>query len=282
MQASKEAGARVMELMSRRALKRLIANGGGDHFFNADELGAIRRAIEQTNSTANLLGRARIRERARHVMEKQVGLSQFSEADTFVAFAEVPVGGVPPLPPVEAVDYFTRLVPELDVTPEIFGPAMRRRAFTMAIKTDVEMLKKVKTIIGDSLATGRMRGSVPAIQNILDQAGVTPANPQYADLVMRTNTMEALNQGAESELQSKDMQAVFPAWEYLGILDGRERKAHRIHFNKLFPNHVSFAEIRDSVEKKFSGFNCRCSFRPVDRYEFGEMEAAGREVESQW
>jgi hypothetical protein len=288
LQASKDNGVRRMYYLSLRALARLLESSNGDrapaadHFFDPDELTELRRTIEATNATADLLGRSRVRERCRHLQEKLAGVSTKSELDTFEGFADVPLTGIEPLPPLEAIQYFQSLVPELAVAPEVFGPAMRRRAFTMAVRADQVMLERVKAVIADALERGQVSGGPQRIAAILEQAGVMPANPGYAENVFRTNMMESYNQGAVAEMQAPNVAPFFPAWQYLGIDDGRQRDRHDVHFNKLFPARVTFQQVRDSVLGRFDGFQCRCAPRPVDMIELAELEKQGITVETSW
>lgn len=272
---AKDAGVKTLYWLTRRAVQRLLEHPdpqAAKHLFDDSELIALADQLAATNATANLLGRARIREKADHA-----GKVEFAD-DSFVAFVEPP----PPLPPTQAINYFQGLVPTIGVDPQRFGPLLRREAFTLAGQTDTAILDRVKSTILDSLQTGKGTGVTPDVESILTQAGVSPANPQYSEMVVRTNLMDSFNVGAQQELQTSDMQDAFPVWCYLGIEDGRQRPAHQVQFNKYFPNTASFAEIRDAVKGEFDGYNCRCSFRAIDKYEWAKLQAAGAQVETSW
>lgn len=265
---SKDAGARTLYYLARRAVERLLdspAPHAAPHLFDADEVMALADQLAATNATADLLGRARVRERARQAELVRDGTLSYADAESFAAFAEPP----PPLPPAAAVDYFRSLVPSLAVSPALFGPAKRRQAFTLALSTDATMLDAVKRAIGDRLGSGDA-GGPQAIDDILAAAGVHPDNPQYGEMVFRTNMMDAYNRGSAAELQSDDMKEVFPVWQYLGIRDGRQGKDHEPHFDKYYPNSRTFEEVRGPRV-----FNCRCSFRAVDRYEWADLQGTG-------
>jgi hypothetical protein len=274
--ASKDAGARTLYYLARRAVARLLDSPNpqaAGHLFDADEYTALTDQLAKTNATANLLGRARVREKADQAEHRHRGVLTFSDDDCFCAFAEAP----PPLAPTQAVDYFKSLVPSLAVEPARFGPLLRREAFTLAAKTDELMLDRVKNVIADALQTGRQSSAVPDIEDILTRAGVSPKNPQYAEMVFRTNCMESYNVGAQEELRSPDMMEMFPAWQYLGIRDGRQGKDHEPHFDHYYPNSAAFGEVRGPRV-----FNCRCSFRAVDKYEWADLQAKGATVQTSW
>jgi hypothetical protein len=110
-----------------------------------------------------------------------------------------------------------------------------------------------------------------AIQSILDQAGVSPANPQYAEMVMRTNTLDAFNQGLHDELQQE--KDTFPCWQWTNPDDGRSRETHADRDGNYYPVERSLASIRDA--KGYDGYNCRCVPLPVDRWSWEELQAKG-------
>ena len=199
------------------------------------------------------------------------------------------------LPPEEALAYFEGLVPRMAVSPT-FAEHHRRRSFTMAHKSDRAMLERVQGKIAEFVEQGQTRGDVVKnIDEILDAAGVTQSNPQYSEMVFRTNAMDSYNQGVTAELQDPDMAEAFPVWEYLGINDGRQGPDHEPHFGKFFRNNVPFAEVRDSlvavsqngetvVRPRAHGqqgriFNCRCGQRIVSKWEWAEMQEHGAQVE---
>lgn len=250
--------------------------------FDDAELNDLRDSLASTLSAGDLLGRARVRRLAELASDRQ----DFAEGGPFDAFADP----VPSLLPRAAIDYFTRLVPSLSVDPMRFGPLMERHAFTMAHAADQVILGRVQSAITAMLAgqPDAIPGTVDttketperggeAVERILREAGVSPANPQYGEMVYRTNVMDAYNSGVHAELATPDMQEMFPAWEYLGIQDGREGDDHRPKFGKYYPTSASFAEVRGDRP-----FNCRCSSRPVTKFEWKRLQDRGAKLESSW
>jgi GNAT superfamily N-acetyltransferase len=185
---------------------------------------------------------------------------------------------IPATPPAEAVAYFQKLVPTLGSDPFRYGPLLERHAFTLAVATEQTLLDKVKKAIGERLSGAAPLGSATAdVQDILDAAGVSPANPQYADMVVRTNLCEAYNAGATAEMQSPEMQEFFPWWRYDGILDSRTGDDHRPKIGKYYPASAVFADVRGPRV-----WNCRCCPTPVFRSEVAELQARGVRPESEW
>jgi hypothetical protein len=183
---------------------------------------------------------------------------------------------IPLLPPEKALDYFAKLVPTLGVDPEVYGPLMKRRAFTLAVATDKVILENVQSIIRDSIAKGNAE-VIADVQEVLDRAGVSPKNPQYAEMVTRTNTMDAYNQGHDEERMDPDVQEFFPVWRYDGIADERAGDDHRPKFGRYYPASASFADVRGERV-----YNCRCVATPIFRDNWAEAQKAGAKLETSW
>lgn len=217
-------------------------------------------------ATGELLGRSSVREKA-----KQAGPARFSDQPTtFTSFAD-PI----PLPdsPERAVAYFRKLVPTLGES-QRFIAGKERTAFTMAYASNQKMLRHIQKIILDELETGSSEAG-PTVQQVLKRAGVHPANPQYAEMVVRTNLNDAYTQGVTDELKEEGMQEVFPVWKYVGIDDGRQGPDHAPHFGRYYSSSTSFAEVRGDRP-----FNCRCVPIPVDAEEWSSLSKNGARLSS--
>ena len=142
----------------------------------------------------------------------------------------------------------------------------------MAEATERSILEKVQSLILDKLVSGQGWGQAAGeIESILNAVGVTPTNPQYAQMVFRTNAMDAFNVGQEIEVtEHPEVKDFFPAFEYLGIRDGREGEDHRPKFGKYYPSSLSFQHVRGPRV-----WNCRCSPRYVDKYEWDDLKNRG-------
>jgi SPP1 gp7 family putative phage head morphogenesis protein len=187
---------------------------------------------------------------------------------------------IPAMSPTHAVEYFRRLVPAVDVNPERYGRYLDRRAFTLAVDADEVLLDKIKKVILEQLQTGQNLDPVGDLQIIMDKAGVTPKNPQYADLVYRTNMMDAYVQGQQHEYGTPEMQEMFPAWEYHAVPDERSRPHHAARNGLLYPSVASFQEVRGTDASDV--INCRCGFSPIHRRVLERRMAAGERVQENW
>lgn len=272
---SEVAGTALLNQLTRQAIERLTAHGPmglltTGKLFTASEMHAFTEQMAKVIAAGDLLGRVRVRERMAKAEGAQ-GLHRFADsADVPLAF--IPDGGsIPMLPPEEAARYFANLVPTLGVDPLHYGPAMFRTAFTMCVATETTLLQKVQGLLSQQLATGEdWRGTPFQIDQLIYAAGASPRNAQYSSMVYRTNSMEAYNAGLTLELAHPDVKDFFPAWQYLGIRDGREGEDHRPHFGLYFPNSLTFQFVRGKRV-----FNCRCTPRPVDKYEWVNLQRQG-------
>jgi len=194
--------------------------------------------------------------------------------DPFAVFAAEPP---PPLPPSAAAEYFRKLVPTVGVKPERFAPLFDRHAFTMAVAADEAVLAKVKGILEDVVAAGgEPRDAKARIEDLLDNVGVSPRNPQYSDLVLRTNAMDAYVQGQQSEYTDPAVREQFPAWEYHAVVDERSRPHHAARDGMLFGPGVTFQEVRGMGPADV--INCRCAWTPIGHRELDRRLKAGETI----
>lgn len=191
-----------------------------------------------------------------------------------------------PRSPLAALEYFRKLVPTLGVDPQRWGESLERHAFTLAIATEDELLRKVQAAlaahlersptlppVGATVYPERLRSGPEVIDALLDEAGVSPHNSSYGELIYRTNTMESLNAGAQRELQAPDVIDDFPAWQYLAVVDGRERPKHGAKNRQYYPSTVPFTSIRGTDIGDVA--NCRCTFKPIWKTAWKKLQAQG-------
>jgi hypothetical protein len=296
LRGAQSQGARVLAAVTRRAVARLLRQGGrvpaSGQLYDAAERAEIQDALAATLGTAELLGRARVRLRQQAARERANNfrgapkVSRQSDGRQAVAadepgWAAFDEGAeVPPLAPEAAVNFFKGLVPTLGVDPQRFGADQRRKAFRLAATTDQTVLERVKAVLQKSLEEGT--GSFRDVDKVLADAGVHPANPQTSDMIFRTNMADAYQEGQWEELQDPDVADVFIAWRYDAVLDGRQRDSHAAHNGKYFPSSVPFRQVRDSIDGEYSGYNCRCSATPIDRWAWEALQAEGARLEEGW
>lgn len=288
-------GIRTLQATTESAIERAVRSGAAptSRLFTAAELGRLIAAFSASTAAAELLGRTATIRRAERAIEagevprpRPVRFSAAVVAPQFAVYERF-AAAVPPRPPRSAIQYFLSLVPQLGIDPDRFGPQMERHAFTLAAATEESMLAKVQKSLALHLAGGKQkdpegRGFTPLrgpelIQQVLDDAGVSPRNPQYAEMAFRTNVLDSYHAGMDRQLATPDMQELFPVWEYLGIRDGRQGKDHEPKFGKFYPGSASFSSVRGDRP-----WNCRCSKRPLTRRKWERLQESGAAMETSW
>jgi SPP1 gp7 family putative phage head morphogenesis protein len=235
-----------------------------DKFFDDGEHEVLKQTFAATTATSDLLARQKIRERWLKVVNRK-----HSEPRKFADPATPPL-----MQPTKALDYFRKLTPTIGVDPLRWGAAMERHAFTLSVDTEGVVLDKVQKLIADRLATGVGISTAPSeIDAILNEAGIAPANPQYAEMVFRTNQRDAYVTAADEERRDPDVVDFFPAWRYSAIVDSRSRPEHSARNGNYYPADLTFTEVRGTEAGDVC--NCRCDFIALDKFEWADLEAKG-------
>jgi hypothetical protein len=257
-------GAEMLLKMARRAaIKHVRKQGVRRNLFDSAEVADLAANLATSMAVADLLGRVKMRRRAK----KNPLVVMFAVASSVQIAA-----------PEDAVAYFLRLVPSLDVDAERFGEFYERQAFTLAQSINEEMTARVQDAISKAIRSGISTADATAdIDAILDAGGISPTNPQYGEMVFRTNAMDAYNSGHYAEARAPDLAPSFPVWQYVGIRDGRQGKDHEPKFDRYYPAAAPFAEVRGNRP-----FNCRCTFRWVFIDEWDDLQKQGFRVETSW
>lgn len=308
-------GAATLGTLTETAVARWLKqtpNVARPSLFTDPEREQLAQALSATTATANLLGRARVRrlfQQAEQSDERQSrSLSRFSdgvqsggaravggvadsgrdlgdvlrqrslhdaiqEATDFASFGET---SMQPLAPAHALEWFRRLIPGLAPNALSFQQHHDQQGFQLALTTEQTLLTRIHQLLERALETGQHIRQTPEwIDTLLDDAGVSPKNPRYAAMVFRTNLMEAYNRGSHEEMQAPDVREHFPVWRYVGIKDGRQGQDHERHFDRYYPNHVSFEEVRGP-----RAYNCRCTSIPIHKNEWQRLQEQGASVET--
>jgi len=201
--------------------------------------------MAEVNSSANLLGR--VQARLKHKQRKGM-IETFSE-DVATDFSEYE-SYADRVRPLKAIEFFKNLIPGLKENPDQFLAQQRQEGFTMAKVSSNTILKKIQQVILRVLRLGKRVNAAPKkIDQIMEAAGIHQNNPQYPEMVFRSNMMNAYNTGLEDELATPDLQEAFPIWQYLGIRDGREGDDHRPQFGLYYPAGAKFRTIRGTTHR---------------------------------
>lgn len=268
---SKAFGVKTVADIVSGAVKRYRGNGP---LLTRPEEMKLSEALAAVNSTADLLGRTRVREQADRAT---VWKGHHAPADIpFAAFADSLPGVM--ATPEAALDYFLSLRPELGVDPKRYAGQQRRQAFTLAASTNQLLTEKIQKIIGESLRSNEgVADAQNKIRKALGAIGVSPNNPQYSEMLFRTNAMDSYQTGLYEEGSHPDVADTFPVWRYVIVDDERTGEDHRPKGGKYFPQSAAFADVRGDRP-----YNCRCSMQWCDAFEWEALKARGEHVESNW
>lgn len=279
-------GRKALAVLSQTAAARLIDSGTHfGHFFDGDEINKLVTVLAATLGTADLLGRARTRQEWTATLAAHGEIPGLTEGQAarlndvihgWLSEDEKAEDAPDPMVPEVALNYFRGLVPTLGVDPERWGRDLRRRVFTLAAATDAHMLRTTQRVVAERLESGEAAGGPAAIRDVLERGGVTPANPQYAEMVFRTNAIDAYNTAATDELQHPDVIETFPVFEYSNPDDERSREAHAARNGKFYPSSVPFVQVRGTGIEDAA--NCRCTFISISKWRWAKLKAAGAQI----
>ena len=192
------------------------------------------------------------------------------------------------LPPAEAVEYFRRKGFEItDDWREVSAEA-HAKAFTVSRMARFDLLADTRRIIDRPLAEGKtLKVAAAELESKFRQAGwwggktVTDAEgnkrtvllgtPHRIRTILRTNIATAYSAGRYKR-QRETMDAR-PWWQYIAILDGATRSAHRDLHGKVFR---ADDPVWDTIYPP-NGFRCRCRVQSLSER---QLRARGLETSS--
>lgn len=246
------------DILSQVERKKVIENGdyAGIEKITVN-VGDLKKLLADTMLKANIMGRADIRKEYKAVS---------SEAPAKMAEDYVPD---------EALN---ALAIKAGMSKEEFDALVaeeKAQAFTVAglektqIETDMKQLLIQSIKSGDDFNAFKFRLSEAFIKYSMPvYGGVGEAGDSildyHAEVVFRTNVMDAYNQGRKESLLDPAVKEVFPAWQYSAVMDGRTRPSHAAMDGQVFM-------ADDPIWGRITppcGYNCRCVLIPVNKYDF--------------
>lgn len=273
IRGAKDYGVKTLWDLVRQSVKSYRGVGP---ILNQLQVNKVADSLAAVNATAELMGRARVREISERALESG-GLSKFADDSPLSMFSDPPAQSVIDTPQA-ALAYFQSLVPKLGVDPERFLEDQRRKALTLAASTNKVLTEKIQEQIAKGLKENKsVADAVADIRANLDAAGVSPKNPQYAEMVYRTNAQDSFQTGVYEEGRHPDVADVLPVWRYLIVDDDRTGDDHRPKGGRYYPAHVPFSQARGPRP-----FNCRCGLQWVDFMDWEELQSKGAKMEHRW
>lgn len=260
-------GAELLTGLTGTAARRIGVDGllTATQLFRPKELEQLHQSVAGAVATGELVGRVRVLLKARQARKK---LRTYAE-DQFI-----PVG-IHLFTPRTALEFFTKLVPELGLDVQRWGPEMERHAFTVAAATDDTILNRIRDVIIGGMTRGEPYGS-QQVGQILERAGLSPKNKQYPEAIYRTNIMDAHATGHDREMADPAMQETFPAWLYSAAVDEHSRHWHAVRNDRMYDSLLPFALVRGTQARDV--INCRCVPIDLDRWELEDRLSKGERL----
>lgn len=163
-----------------------------------------------------------------------------------------------------------------DLHPRIFKASEKSPGGDLKLLGDLMMSNSRKVFL-DGIRNVKLFSWTGHIYNLqspngfIISEGIVTSN---SEMVYRTNAMDSYQTAAFEEGHNPSIAEVFPCWQYLGIQDGREGDDHRPHFDKYYSRSRTFNDVRGPRV-----FNCRCSLRWIDKYEWEDAQKTGARID---
>ena len=188
-------------------------------------------------------------------------------------FAALTLQAWAPLPPAEASDFFNdkvravittkggkKVVIAIGSKEELAYYDERAFAVTGVVRDDI--LNDAKQAILTGIRKQDVSGTIDAIEDIFSEYvghGVDPdvMEPGRLATIVRTNTVEAMNQGRRAMYEDPDVKGFVPYFQYSAVMDARTTDYCRCMDGKIF----DLSEISGMVPP--AHYNCRSITVPV-------------------
>lgn len=142
-----------------------------------------------------LLGQAHIHNA---ITEDEDKLIELTYAPIYLAVDDVPFQ--------EAIDSLKAMIPTDTKEYRHMEAAMKLRAFTVANVSSIDAVNRVKKRYEDALESGASRSeTLGNIRQLLEQEGISQANPYWLELHYRNNMMTAYNSGRWTQIANNDL-----------------------------------------------------------------------------
>ena len=196
-----------------------------------------------------------------------------------------------PLPPQEAVDFFNRKVTAyifddngrktlIDIATRAEMEYYTTRAFTIAGVVRDDILNDAKQILLNGIKRQDIPGTMGDLKSMfnkyLDQGIAVDGellNPARLNTIVRTNMVEAINEGRRNMFADPDVKGFVEYWQYSAILDDRTTDYCACMDQKIF-------RIEDMATlNPPAHYNCRALAIPVTKYEVEDAKNSGSGIE---
>ena len=217
---------------------------------------ALGRAIGETRTIADLMGRARL------LLESDAAADKVPAdlRNVMVFKSPSPALGAPTF--TDAVQAIIGREPRLARTGAAVAKVHMRGGFALARSADLQITKAIQRVMGE--LAKQSPGAVAASRIIAKVGNFTRA---YAETVYRTNLSSAYSAGRWEQASDPVVAQVIGAFERVAILDGDARPWHAAAHGLI----ATKADPIWNVASTPSGYGCRCKMRLVSKFELESM-----------
>ncbi|NLW35960.1 MAG: minor capsid protein, partial [Syntrophorhabdus aromaticivorans] len=162
------------------------------------------------------------------------------------------------LPFDEAIKFFRD---KTVLTPDRYrqiGAEAQAKAFSLAGVARMDVLTDVYGAIDKAISQGTtFQDFKKDVRGIMAKRGWKGLNPYRLETIFRTSIQQAYQAGHYQ--RQRDLVKTRPYWQYVAVMDGRTRPAHRIMNGKVVRADDPFW----STNYPPNGFRCRCTVRSL-------------------
>ncbi len=228
---------------------------------------------ELSDVTIRAMGFSDLLGRLRTIREAKAQGFEGIRADLFMRDAGVPyekinheLPGFLKLPFMDAIEDFTSREPVLADSGQEVHDAYRRREFSVARATNIQVVRQVQRKMTQVLAEG---GTQTDFIKFMRDKGKEQFSKGYLTTVFRTNLSTAQHAGRERMADDPDLSGFLIGWRYVAQVS---------QANKPRPNHAAMhghiAARKAPVWYVWmppNGYNCRCTVIEVTRFGARDM-----------
>lgn len=256
-----------------KALSTEIETTFNEHV-NPDDIDLTKATEQYTNIyTASmmvswLLGQAHVIKSVDENIKQETELSSLiPPAPVYLAVDDVPFQ--------EAIDALKATIPTDSIAFQQMEAAMKLRAFTVANVSSIDAINRVKKQYEAALESGASRSETLAnMQQILEQEGLSKANPYYLELHYRNNMMTAYNAGRWTQIESNDLVSYLV---YSSVLDSGTTELCRKLDNVVKPKDDPFWESFYPPNHH----KCRATVSVLSSAQYDKLPASAKQASNQ-
>lgn len=156
------------------------------------------------------------------------------------------------------------------------GEALRHRIKRDVVERSAVVEQAIIDRIREGIESDKTLAYAPTVERLLLGAGLLRAQP-YLPMVIRTQVMDAVNEGQWDEFREEGLARAFPVWQYHAVIRPTSRPWHAIRNGRYWPSAATFEQVRGYGPVNVC--NCLCNWSPVRRERWEMLKRYGVQAE---